>query len=123
MQRGHVGHPIPELVSRTTPPVTTMPMLATSEATEPIRSARAPRTGRAVGRRSGRPSETSPGRDRGADAPDDQDEQRPAEDGALGGGAEEFSERGRRQQGDDGLQDGGIAVSGMTRPPPTSSTT
>src|SRR3954447_1030554 len=32
LQRGQVGQPRPEPVSRTTPPVTTMPMFATSEA-------------------------------------------------------------------------------------------
>src|SRR4051812_22465399 len=33
VQRGHVGQPSPEPVSRTTPPVTTMRMLTTSDAT------------------------------------------------------------------------------------------
>ena len=56
MQRGQVGQPSPDAVSRTTPPVTTMPMLATKEATAQRRSAASPLTSRSTpvaGRRGG----------------------------------------------------------------------
>ena len=40
VQRGQVGQPRPEAVSRTAPPVTTIPMLATRLATASAQSAR-----------------------------------------------------------------------------------
>ena len=45
VQRGQVGHPSPLPVSRTTPPVTTMRTLTTSEATASGRSHRSHRVG------------------------------------------------------------------------------
>ena len=46
VQRGQVGQPRPEPVSRTSPPVTTIPMLATREAIAQRGRARGPRTTR-----------------------------------------------------------------------------
>ena len=45
VHRGHVGQPSPEPVRRTAPPVTTMPMLATSDAQPAQRAWRCRRAG------------------------------------------------------------------------------
>ena len=65
MHRGHVGQPIPEAVNRTKAPVTTIPILATSDATAQRRTARGEVTNRASastgpGPGAGSPTEHAP---------------------------------------------------------------
>ena len=62
VQRGQVGQPRPEPVNRTRPPVTTIPMLATSEATAHRGSARGPRTSRASDPSERLPAASTPAR-------------------------------------------------------------
>ena len=59
VQRGHVGQPRPEPVSRTTPPVTTIATLTTSEATR--RAAATPPTYAGAGALSGEVTSTPTG--------------------------------------------------------------